>query len=451
MPRLVRCAADIARRLRRFGSDRRGNVLIIFTIALMPMAMATGMAVDYTKAMRLQTKLNAAADAAALAAVSKQVMDMPARFGMAPEMSPYVGAEAATRIFHIGADPIVNPGNVILDFNDTNQFKVEITDNAAHTNRVAKVTYRAKSVNTFGTLLGISTLTITGAASSTVTAAAYVDIHLVLDTSQSMGLAATDADAAKLWNGFITYNGRGCQFGCHVPAGGESKAGDWIAQQVGATLRVDVLRTAALDMVQTAIDSEGATPLFRFAMYRIGQTTTDISALTTNLAQSKTDVAGLTLGPNDAGGTGDSNFAHMTSYVLPKIPVRGDGSSASNPKAYIFIVTDGVADVAGGCTYGHCVAPINPTTCQAYKDAGVTVGVVYTTYFPVKANPMNPSDTSLRPEYTDLVMPFASDIAPKLQACASTGWYFEASDGPTIHAAMQRLFAQAAQSPILTR
>ena len=60
---------------RALRDDQRGNVLMIFGFSLIPMVFATGMGIDYARAMTAQTKLNAAADAAALAAVSQAMMN----------------------------------------------------------------------------------------------------------------------------------------------------------------------------------------------------------------------------------------------------------------------------------------------------------------------------------------------------------------------------------------
>jgi Flp pilus assembly protein TadG len=54
----------------RFGSNSRGNVAIITAIAAVPLVSAVGCVVDYTMASMIRTKLQAAADAASLAAVS---------------------------------------------------------------------------------------------------------------------------------------------------------------------------------------------------------------------------------------------------------------------------------------------------------------------------------------------------------------------------------------------
>jgi Flp pilus assembly protein TadG len=54
-------------RLRR---DERGNVLIVLGLSLIPLTFAVGFAIDYIRAEKMQTKLDAIADSAALVAVS---------------------------------------------------------------------------------------------------------------------------------------------------------------------------------------------------------------------------------------------------------------------------------------------------------------------------------------------------------------------------------------------
>src|SRR5271167_923263 len=53
-----------------FRSNRRGNVAVITALATLPMIAAVGCVIDYTDATMIKTKLQAAADAAALATVS---------------------------------------------------------------------------------------------------------------------------------------------------------------------------------------------------------------------------------------------------------------------------------------------------------------------------------------------------------------------------------------------
>ena len=65
-PPLPTAVRQLVRRIRR---DRRGATLVIVAFAIMPLTIAVGMAIDYARAARLQTRLNAVADAAALATV----------------------------------------------------------------------------------------------------------------------------------------------------------------------------------------------------------------------------------------------------------------------------------------------------------------------------------------------------------------------------------------------
>jgi hypothetical protein len=105
--------------------------------------------------------------------------------------------------------------------------------------------------------------------------------------------------------------------------------------------------------------------------------------------------------------------------------------------------------VKGSCLPSdHCTAPFDPSVCQTYKDSGITVGVIYTTYLPILNNPTDGS-TALNRDYQNLVQPNAK-ISPSLQACASPDWYAEASDGPAIGAAIDKMFKMAIPPPQLT-
>ncbi len=65
MPLLSRAA--IHSLLARFAASRRGNVAVIFAIALIPVIAAMGVAVDYTRAAQTSTEMQDALDAASLA------------------------------------------------------------------------------------------------------------------------------------------------------------------------------------------------------------------------------------------------------------------------------------------------------------------------------------------------------------------------------------------------
>ncbi|MEZ5872741.1 MAG: pilus assembly protein TadG-related protein [Nitratireductor sp.] len=81
--------------IRSFVADRRGNFAIIFGLSLVPVIGLAGAAVDYSRILRAESKLQSASDAAALAAASSgsDINDMrriAASFleSNAPEMNP---------------------------------------------------------------------------------------------------------------------------------------------------------------------------------------------------------------------------------------------------------------------------------------------------------------------------------------------------------------------------
>ena len=456
----------IARIGRAAWRERRGNVFILTAFALIPLTFAVGMGIDYSKAMRLDSKLDSIADAASLAAVTRPMLDK----------SMLTACDAARRTFVSQASSVKgNPmdtsadGRLTIAITETYAGRPTVTRTCptapllaadvgeAPLSRAATVSYATKSKNSFARLLGVSSLPVGGVATARTVKAAFADIYLALDTSQSMGLAATDQDAKLLWEATAKYNGRGCQFGCHERAWSKGRqepySNEHLANYFKINLRINVERDAASDMIQTAMDLQGGASLYRFGLYRIGVMTSDIVPLTSNLAYAKQAVSTLTLGPNDGWvGFGDTNLPDMTAYILPRIVARGNGTSSASARPFLFIITDGVHDLAGNqCPAKHCTQVINPSTCDAYKRAGVTVGIVYATYLPTKAFPLIPGNIQLSTEYLTLVAPLASQIAPSLQRCATPGWFFEASDGPSIHAATQKLFMQASRSATLTQ
>ena len=65
-----RFAARLSALLSRFRHDKAANIAVIFAIAIIPIMTALGCAVDYSLATRLKAKLQAAADAASVAAIA---------------------------------------------------------------------------------------------------------------------------------------------------------------------------------------------------------------------------------------------------------------------------------------------------------------------------------------------------------------------------------------------
>jgi len=71
---LTNCPARLLNGTRHLLRSEGGNVLMMMGFAIIPLTLAIGFGVDYSRAERLQTQLNAIADGAALAAVDPQLL-----------------------------------------------------------------------------------------------------------------------------------------------------------------------------------------------------------------------------------------------------------------------------------------------------------------------------------------------------------------------------------------
>ncbi|WP_137679295.1 TadE/TadG family type IV pilus assembly protein [Aurantiacibacter suaedae] len=190
---------------RRLKSDCSGNVLMIFGFAVIPLTFVAGFGIDYGRAMRLQTHLNAAADAAALAAVSPTMMFE----------SNDASKAAANKMFNSQAAEMSGHRGLVYDTEIDN-----ITTGSGSTLgflRKATVTYTVESVNFFGGILGADTLTVSGSAAASAAQPPNVDFYLAMDNSPSMLLPATSDGISKVIAATKNeHNANGCAYACHA-------------------------------------------------------------------------------------------------------------------------------------------------------------------------------------------------------------------------------------------
>jgi Flp pilus assembly protein TadG len=142
---------------------------MIFGLSLIPIFFLTGMAMDFTSAAQKRTRLNAAADAAALAAVTPAMMIQ----------SNSAALTAATNMFNTMAANLtaatVNPPT--------------ITISNAGLVRTVTVSYTATSTNTFPNVFALLTKTpettwpMSGSATATSYSAPNINFYLMLDNS----------------------------------------------------------------------------------------------------------------------------------------------------------------------------------------------------------------------------------------------------------------------------
>jgi Flp pilus assembly protein TadG len=460
MTPLVRLAAALLR-------DRRGNVAVTVTLLMIPILFVMGMSIDYTLSRQRQDQLNGYADAAVLAAVTPAMIANDTK-----EQS--AAAAKAMFLAQLANMPGVNysPANITAT----------PTETTTATSLVRKVTlaYTASSTNVFAGILGSPTLPISGSSQATSSNTPKIDFHLLIDTSPSMEIAATQADITKL-AGNTTAQG-GCAFACHetnpTPADvkGNPNGEDnyTFARTLGVTLRSDLVTAAVKDLLSTALSTETQNnTTYRAAIYTMDYSQATLTSSPSNIPASITDLAAAqtaagniapvivynnnNITASNKNNDEDSNLDAGLGYVYNIMPVPGQGSAnpGDTPQEVLFIVTDGMADKAlsGKTCYnsGRFCGPINTTGgqdwCATIKNRGIRIAFLYLTYYPL-------TDASSKQQIGSVVSngpPPVDTIAPAAQACASPGLFFQVSTNGDISAAMITLFQKAVATARLTQ
>jgi len=192
--------------LRRFRRKRGGNVAIIFALSAPVVFFAVAIAIDYTNASVVQSRLNAAADAAALAALTPTVLqenDLDAK-------------QVATAMFNARASAVSTlvPGSV------TPNVSVNPSANNAAI-RVVTVSYTAQVYTIFGFINSPNNqMTVSGTSTAQASVPPNINFYLLLDNSPSMQLPSTQAGIQQM-EGLTPLQdqsggvGGTCAFACH--------------------------------------------------------------------------------------------------------------------------------------------------------------------------------------------------------------------------------------------
>jgi Flp pilus assembly protein TadG len=432
-----------AKRLR----DESGNVAIITAIMLPVLIAVAGFSMDYSYAAYVKKKLDKAAEAAVIGAVSQSAATSGGGYSNKSWLQSY-----GTDIFS-GNVSQLSVGNVSKNLTVVSNSSNGVT---------ANISYSGSVPTLFSGIIGINSIPVSGTATATASPITYINYYIVVDISQSMGIGSTATDMQNLYNRVVSYNNgsggeTGCVFGCHVKAAGQTYTNEYLAHSISPaiTLRIDSAVSAIQSIISDAQAAAGTNQNIKIGLYTMSENPVSgvllntVSAPSSNYTSLTSLAATIDLGNNVSGGDGDSDFVDQLSQFNTILPANGSGASASSPLNYVFIVTDGLIDTpGGGCTSGHCTGAFSPSYCTNLK-AKSTVGVIYTTYLPIYNQ--NNSANGYETNYTSLVLPYVNNIAPNLEDCAtSSTYYFQASDGPAIATAMQALFAATQQAARLT-
>ncbi|HTK34962.1 MAG TPA: pilus assembly protein TadG-related protein [Caulobacteraceae bacterium] len=428
---------------RLFATDKRGTVAVIFAITAIPLVLMVGVGVDYTSAADRQAQLNAAADAAALAAVTPTAM----------AGTTAAATTTAKNVFGAQASSIAGvtyaPANVTVNI---------VTAGLA---RTVTVSYTVASQNAFSGALGMNSINLVGSATATAGLAPNINFYLLLDSSPSMAIAATQAGINTMVNNTSAQGG--CAFACHETnptssdvAGNPHGIDNYqLSQNLGVTLRIDNVRAAAQNLMTTAQNTENTNNAnYQMAIYTFDTNFNTIQPLTSNLSTAKTAAGNINfltvysnsyLSKTNNNNDTDTNYTKAMQSLNTLMPDPGSGTAVSGdtPQEVMFFVTDGVGDedTNSGSGVTRKISVIDTALCDTIKTRGIRIAVLYTTYLPLPSNSF----------YVNNIAPFQPNISPTLQNCASPGLFYEVQTGGDISAALSSLFALAVQSAHLSK
>ena len=300
----------------------------------------------------------------------------------------------------------------------------------------SKLDFSADIPTMFMSVIGKSKMTVTGSSTATASMPLYIDFYLLLDNSPSMGVGATPSDVATM----VANTSDKCAFACHDKYDPHNYYK--LAKKLGVTTRIDVLRSATQQLMDTATDTQTYSNQFRMAIYDFGAAASSaglraLYSLSSNLSSAKAAAGNIDLmtvnGQNDNNDQ-DTNYTDIFPAINSAISAPGSGTSSS-PLKYLFFVSDGVADEDNSAclkpmTSGtRCQSPIDPALCKTIKNRGIKIAVLYTTYLALPTNNW----------YNDWIAPFNagpygpspnSEIAQNMKACASHGPVFRGQPDP---------------------
>jgi Flp pilus assembly protein TadG len=465
--------------LNRFARDRRANVAVITALTLVPIIFLLGMTLDFSQALRKKEQLDAAADAAAIAAVRPAML----------MQSDSVAQATATAIFMSVANNIPGLASIPTP-------TITVTD--AGLQRTVSVSYNAASLNNFPkVLVNTTSWPINGSATAQAASAPNMNWYLLMDDSPSMGIGATATDIANLITATApskqaASSAQNCGFACHetnIAHDGGTKDNLTIARANNVTFRIDLVANALTQLLvswgscpQTGISggvmqcmSSLNNTTYKAALYTFDTGLNTLQTLATpTTAGTKISSISLmpvyyqncvfsgcssssTTNPTTDYGTDIAGALTSLNSIMPA-PGLGSNATGDTPQEVIFLVTDGVEDkIASSCPNAsfasnkRCQQPLDTTMCTTLKSRGIKIAILYTEYLQLIASTTTGIQTT-DSWYMSWIDPYdepassTGKIAQNLQACASPGFFSDVQTGGNITQALTDLFIKVASS-----
>ena len=391
--------------LKSFFANKSGGVAIFAAVSVTAVIGIVGVGIDYARAVAIRTSLQAAADAAALAAAK----------------DPTLTDAGVTEL----ASAMVTAN---LKGDTLRQMQPSVTTtrlSGAVSPTINSITVRV-SANMPSSIMGAFGVRSTpiGASATAAVGMEYTAVYAAIDMSASFSLGADATQRAAiqaLTKPYLTgtrlvRSPNGCEFACHSREGWEPVGITTyqMAKNAGIILREDNLNAAFNTFVDAFFSpSEPTVIAGRRQMSVLGfskdamllQSTTNsptaIKAASANFPDAQRDT---------------TDFGVVMATLQSQIGTPGDGSSALSPKKTLLLITDGMEErIRGDVT---TIRAIDTNLCTKIKKTGISIAVLEVQYL------SEPGDY-----YFDLkVAPVYSTFSPALKNCASPGMHFIATD-----------------------
>jgi Flp pilus assembly protein TadG len=398
--------------LDRLLRNRRGNVAMMYALVAPILLFGGGAAIDYGRTAQIHTKLNAAADAAALAALTPAMLQQSTQTAHDASVAMFTGLTEGIPGLTVGAT----------------QVTVSVTVGATTLIRNVTVSYSSSVDTIFAQVLRTPTLAVSGFSQASAEAPPNIDLYVLLDNSPSMALPATAAGITQMESLTANQITGGCAFACHqantsyntsTPTSSETdtvynpcvdgtnptlptsaitinsvkytKA--WcdtskghvqldnygLARKNNITLRLDELNSGVSTLLQTASTAASSTvfatpPKYRFSIYSMDSLwqigLTQLMALTSNYTSGWTTASAnfgvmemysnnddcanaacsssTTTPGGDVGTNYDDSLGKLSQSTYVPNPGNGTNQPGDSPQEVLFVVTDGVEDEESG-------------------------------------------------------------------------------------------------------
>ena len=215
-----------------------------------------GAAIDYGRAASVRTQLLAAADAASLASVRKGSAAMTAAASMNGDGPIADGATEATKLFNaeiIGAKGYtLNGVAATTSRKPVRTFAIDVNFSAPSAGELHGPVRVFLGYDYGGSLAAANNMPL------------FIDFYLLLDNTPSMGVGATT----------LRHQHHGGQHAgqvrLRVPRPVRPEQLLQLAKKLGVKMRIDVLRTATQQLMDTAAATQPSIGQFRMAIYTFG-------------------------------------------------------------------------------------------------------------------------------------------------------------------------------------